>query len=138
MISTPDRRVNGTINVAMTISFEEMKHFQSPYPIESLTLHYITFSLVMLTNETGVWCKILAVFAHYFLLSSFGCLSVCAWHMFKLFGPGSIASLMAATRNTHVTCWYLIYNLIKIQTSFLSIVLLSIFGRCRNVYTVTE
>jgi len=75
----------------------------------SLTLHYITFSLVMLTNEKGVWCKILAVFAHYFLLTSFGCLSVCAWHMFKIFGTGSIASSMAATRNKHVTCWYLIY-----------------------------
>jgi hypothetical protein len=79
----------------------------------SLTLHYITFSLVMLTNETGAWCKILAVFAHYFLLSSFGCLSVCAWHMFKIFGPGSIASSMAATRNKHVTCWYLIYTYVS-------------------------
>lgn len=79
----------------------------------SLTLHYITFSLVMLTNERGAWCKILAVFTHYFLLTSFGGLSVCAWHMFKIFGTGSIASSMAATRNKHVTCWYLIYTYVS-------------------------
>jgi hypothetical protein len=76
----------------------------------SLSLHYITFILGMVTIETGVWCTILGVFAHYFLLTSFGCLFVCAWHMFKIFGSGSIASSMAASRNKHVTCWYLAFT----------------------------
>jgi hypothetical protein len=76
----------------------------------SLSLHYITFILGMVTLETGVWCTILGVFAHYFLLTSFGCLFVCAWHMFKIFGSGSIASSMAASRNKHVTCWYLAFT----------------------------
>jgi hypothetical protein len=55
MISTPDRRVNGTINVAMTISFEEMKHFQSPYPIETpevLTTLKIIFPVINVKGLT--------------------------------------------------------------------------------------
>ncbi|CAC5413170.1 unnamed protein product [Mytilus coruscus] len=76
----------------------------------SLLLHHITFILFMTTNETGTFCKILAILMHYFLLSSFGCLSVCAWHMFKIFGTGSIARTMEASRNKHSIRWYVTFS----------------------------
>ncbi|XP_052104903.1 uncharacterized protein LOC127737975 [Mytilus californianus] len=89
----------------------------------SLLLHHITFILFMTTNETGTFCKILAISMHYFLLSSFGCLSVCAWHMFKIFGTGSIARTMEASRNKHSIRWYItfsyLYGLILIVTNII-------------------
>ncbi|XP_071164871.1 uncharacterized protein [Mytilus edulis] len=89
----------------------------------SLLLHHITFILFMTTNETGTFCTILAILMHYFLLSSFGSLFVCAWHMFKIFGTGSIALTMAASRNKHsfrryITFSYL-YGLIFILTNII-------------------
>ncbi|CAC5413171.1 unnamed protein product [Mytilus coruscus] len=89
----------------------------------SLLLHHITFILFMTTHETGTFCMILAISMHYFLLSSFGCLFVCAWHMFKIFGTGSIALTIEASRNKNSIRWYItfsyLYGLMLIVTNII-------------------
>ena len=74
--------------------------------VVSMLLHHLTYIVLITTKAVGIQCKILGILVHYFLLTSFGCLFICAWHMFKIFGTGSIVSSVEAIQNKHTNRIY--------------------------------
>lgn len=72
----------------------------------SLCCHNISLIFVLTTRAEGPLCVLIGLVAHYFLLTSICCLFVCAWHIYKIFGTGSVATSVETRSKTSLKWKY--------------------------------
>ncbi len=75
----------------------------------SLLLYHI-FYLVLMTydGEDITACQLIGILVHYFLLSTFGCFTVCTIHMFKVFGRSKLIATVEASHTKYLLQIYLV------------------------------
>lgn len=62
-------------------------------------------------SETGseIGCKIIGILTHYFWLATFGCLSICSFHMFRVFRSKTLLNI-SKSKNNKLLLKYVLYS----------------------------
>ena len=106
----------------------------------SLLLYHV-FYLVLMTydGDNITACQLIGILVHYFLLSTFGCFTVCTMHLFNVLGRNKLVSAVEASHGKYLLPIYVLtvygYSIVLVVINIITTYIISegsSFGYGRN------